>query len=97
MLLENLIFTGYQYSALRLGEGNFRLGLYGELATYGDLTFEETLRDAIASLEAPAQTGLQVSARWCDKMSAKDAIAPPTLASDSLGIPIQVLRLVALL
>ena len=47
MLLENLIFTGYQYSALRLGEGNFRLGLYGELATYGDLTFERKLpRDA---------------------------------------------------
>jgi hypothetical protein len=67
---------------LRLGEGNFRLGSYGELGTYGGLTFEETIRDAIASVQAQAQTGLQMSARWCDKMSAKDAIAPPTLASD---------------
>jgi hypothetical protein len=56
--------------------------LYGELGTYGGLTFEETIRDAIASVQAQAQTGLQMSARWCDKMSAKDAIAPPTLASD---------------
>jgi hypothetical protein len=47
--------------------------LYGELGTYGGLTFEETIRHAIASLQAQAQTGLQMSARWCDKMSAKDA------------------------
>lgn len=63
----DFIFTGYQYSALRLCKGNFRLGLYGELGAYGGLNFEETITQA--------QTGLRVWARRCDKMKAKDATA----------------------
>ncbi|NEQ24110.1 MAG: hypothetical protein F6K28_34295 [Microcoleus sp. SIO2G3] len=56
----DFIFTGYQYSVLRLGEGNFRLGLYGDLGTYGGLNFEE----AIASV----RIGLQVWAKPCGAM-----------------------------
>lgn len=63
----DFIFTGYQYSVLRLGESNFRLGLYGELGNYGGLTFEETI--------AQAQMGLQVWVGQCDRMMASDAIA----------------------
>jgi len=63
----DFIFTGYQYSILRLCEANFRLGLYGELGMYGGLTFEETITQV--------QTGLRVSARRCDKMKAKDTTA----------------------
>jgi hypothetical protein len=51
----DFIFTGYQYSVLRLGDGNFRLGLYGELGTYGGLNFEEAI--------AQAKIGLQVEAK----------------------------------
>jgi len=74
----DVIFTGYQYSALRLGEDNFRLGLYGELGTYGGLNFEETIRLAIAEASlshAQAQTGLRAWARKCDRMNAKDTTA----------------------
>ena len=56
----DFIFTGYQYSVLHLGEGNYRLGLYGDLGTYGGLNFEE----AIAS----AKIGLQVWAKPCGTM-----------------------------
>ena len=56
----DFIFTGYQYSVLRLCEGSFRLGLYGDLGTYGGLNFEE----AIAS----AKIGLQVWAKPCGTM-----------------------------
>lgn len=63
----DFIFTGYQYSALRLCGGNFRVGLYGELGAYGGLNFEETITQV--------QTGLRVSARRCDKMNAKDTTA----------------------
>jgi hypothetical protein len=56
----DFIFTGYQYSVLRLGEGNYRLGLYGDLGTYGGLNFEE----AIAS----AKIGLRVWAKPCGTM-----------------------------
>lgn len=56
----DFIFTGYQYSVLRLGEGNYRLGLYGNLGTYGGLNFEE----AIVS----AKIGLQVWAKPCTRM-----------------------------
>ncbi len=52
---------------MRLGEDNFRLGLYGELGDYGGLTFEKAI--------AQAQTGLRVWARQCDAMNAKDATA----------------------
>ena len=58
----DFIFTGYQYSVLRLGEEHFRLGLYGELGTYGGLNFQETLTQAM--------TGLQVSVRKCNEISA---------------------------
>ncbi len=61
----DVIFTGYQYSVLRLGEKHFRLGLYGELGTYGGLTFAETI--------AQAREGLQVRAAVCDW-----AVALPT-------------------
>ncbi len=63
----DVVFTGYQYSALRLCEGNFRLGLYGELGAYGGLNFEETIKQA--------QTGLRAWARRCDTMKAKNATA----------------------
>jgi hypothetical protein len=70
----DVIFTGYQYSVLRLGEEHFRLGLYGELGTYGGLTFAETI--------AQAREGLQVRAAVCDR---NRAIAlPTTLALDIL-------------
>ncbi len=74
----DVIFTGYQYSALCLGEDNFRLGLYGDLGTYGGLNFEETIRFAIAEASlshAQAQTGLRAWARKCDRMNAEDATA----------------------
>ncbi len=74
----DVIFTGYQYSALCLGEDNFRLGLYGDLGAYGGLNFEETIRFAIAEASlshAPAQTGLRAWARKCDRMNAEDATA----------------------
>jgi hypothetical protein len=45
----DFIFTGYQYSLLCLGKDSFRLGLYGELGTYGGLNFEETIHFAIAT------------------------------------------------
>lgn len=58
----DVIFTGYQYSVLRLGEEKFRLSLYGELGDYGGLTFLETI--------AQSQIGLQVSAKFCDQIKA---------------------------
>ncbi len=63
----DFIFTGYQYSALRLGEGKFRLGLYGELGTYGGLNFEETIEQS--------QVGLEVWAKRCDKLKATEVTA----------------------
>lgn len=63
----DVIFTGYQYSALRLGESNFRLGLYGEQGDYGGLTFEQTL--------AQARRGLQVWAKRWDEVNGKNATA----------------------
>jgi hypothetical protein len=75
--------TKYLYSSVFIC-GSKSLKPTFRIGSYGGLTFEETIRDAIASLQAQAQTGLQMSARWCDKMSEKDAIAPPTLASDRL-------------
>jgi hypothetical protein len=51
----DFIFTGYQHSVLRLGDGDFCLGLYGELGTYGGLNFEEAI--------AQAKIGLQVEAK----------------------------------
>jgi hypothetical protein len=74
----DVIFTGYQYSALCLGEDNFRLGLYGDLGAYGGLNFEETIRFAIADASlshAQAATGLRAWARKCDRMNAEDATA----------------------
>jgi len=56
----DFIFTGYQYSVLRLGEGKYRLGLYGDLGTYGGLNFEEAITSA--------KIGLQVWAKPCDTM-----------------------------
>ena len=61
----DFIFTGYQYSVLRLGETNFRLGLYAELGTYGGLNFEVVLRQA--------KTGLQVEVSQCNEVKGKDA------------------------
>jgi hypothetical protein len=52
----DFIFTGYQYSVLCLNKQNFRLGLYGELARYGGLNFEQTIKQATI--------GLQVKARY---------------------------------
>ncbi len=63
----DFIFTGYQYSALRLGESKFRLGLYGELGTYGGLNFEETIEQS--------QVGLEVWAKRCDKLKATEVTA----------------------
>jgi hypothetical protein len=62
----DVIFTGYQYSALRLGEDNFRLGLYGELGDYGGLNFEEVI--------AHAQTNLRV---WVGQWDKRKVIALP--------------------
>jgi hypothetical protein len=94
----DFIFTGYQYSALHLGESNFRLGLYGELGAYGGLNFEETIRDAIATpieytsgLHSPdetqtshaqVQTALQTWARHCVKIKA--IALPASVALDLL-------------
>jgi hypothetical protein len=70
----DVIFTGYQYSALRLGEDNFRLGLYGELGDYGGLNFEEVI--------AHAQTNLRVWVRQWDKR--KVIALPESTALDLL-------------
>ncbi len=94
----DFIFTGYQYSVLRLGESNFRLGLYGELGAYGGLNFEETIGDAIATsiknnsrlpsldksqpLHVPVQAQLQAWARRCDKIKA--IVLPEPAALDLL-------------
>jgi hypothetical protein len=94
----DFIFTGYQYSVLRLGKTNFRLGLYGELGAYGGLNFEETIRDAIATPieytchlhsrhetqmgHAQVQTGLQAWARQCVKIKA--IALPASVALDLL-------------
>lgn len=51
----DVIFTGYQYSTLCLGEGHFRLGLYGELGEYGGLTFLETIVQASQDLQVWAK------------------------------------------
>ena len=70
----DVIFTGYQYSALRLGEAHFRLGLYGELGDYGGLTFEQTL--------AQAQVGLQVVATPCNGRSTEDT----AVSQEAIGL-----------
>jgi hypothetical protein len=65
--MNNLIFTGYQYSVLRLGGARFRLGLYGELADYGGLTFERTITQS--------KIGLRAWAKRCDALLA-EALVP---------------------
>lgn len=50
----DFIFTGYQYSVLRLGNEHFRLGLYGELGRYGELNFEQTIKQATIGLQVQA-------------------------------------------
>ncbi|HEY9725513.1 MAG TPA: hypothetical protein V6D50_03605 [Chroococcales cyanobacterium] len=64
--MNNLIFTGYHYSVLRLGGARFRLGLYGELADYWGLTFERTITQS--------KIGLRAWAKRCDRISS-EAIA----------------------
>ncbi len=87
----DFIFTGYQYSVLRLGDFDFRLGLYGELGAYGGLTFEETIRDAIANPKfsgasqwtpSSSDTVLRVGARKCQGINA--IALPQAIALDLL-------------
>lgn len=75
----DFIFTGYQYSVLRLGSDRFRLGLYGELGDYDGLTFAQTITQS--------QVGLRVSAKRCDRISKQEGnIVSDTIAPIPYGL-----------
>ena len=72
----DVIFTGYQYSALRLSDGHFRLGLYGELGQYGGLTFAQTITQATEGLRVWAKLGNEKSGNSLDAWGCKIASMP---------------------